>query len=49
MKIFMFNIDFDLIVFVKMGNKKQNQSIALFFVWDACRNLLCKGHKLEGL
>lgn len=50
MKILMFNTGFELIMFVKMGNKKQNQSTAsLVFVWDVCRNLLCKGHRLEGL
>lgn len=33
----MFNISFELIMFVKMGNKKQNQNIALFiFLCEMC-------------
>lgn len=35
-------------MFVKMGNKKQNKSAALFF-YEVCKNLLHKGHKLKGL
>lgn len=36
MKISMLNISFELIVFVKMGNKKQNQNIALLFFCEMC-------------
>lgn len=51
MKISVFNTGSELIMFVKMGNKKQNQSVAslFFFLCDVCCNLLCKGHKLEEL